>query len=99
MALSNKYEKVHVLMDVYTVFGAKASKYKNPINDVGVTTVWGIDNVEDVLRETNLKCKKENCMTPKHLVDELSGFEKRFFEFMFTGSLYKKIYRLYELEN
>lgn len=38
-------------------------------------------------------------MTPKHLVDELSGFEKRFFEFMFTGSLYKKIYRLYELEN
>ena len=86
-------------MDVYTVFGAKASKYKNPINDVGVTTVWGIDNFEDVLRETNLKCKKEHCMTPKHLVDELSGFEKRFFEFMFTGSLYKKIYRLYELEN
>ena len=63
---------------------------KNPINDVGVTTVWGIDNVEDVLREISLKCKKENCMTPKHLVDELSGFEKRFFEFMFTGSLYKK---------
>ena len=51
---------------------------KNPINDVGVTTVWGIDNVKDVLREINLKCKKENCMTPKHLVDELSDFEKRF---------------------
>ena len=47
-ALSKKYKKVHVLMDVYTVFGAKASKYKNPINDVGVTTVWGIDNVDDV---------------------------------------------------
>ena len=99
IALGNKYKKIHMLMDVYTVFGAKASKYKNPINDVGVTTVWGIDNVEDVLRETNLKCKKEHSMTPKHLVDELSGFEKRFFEFMFTGSLYKKIYRLYELEN
>lgn len=63
---------------------------KDPINDVAVTTVWGIDNVEDVLREINLKCKKENCMTPKHLADELSDFEKRFFEFMFTGSLYIK---------
>ncbi len=97
-ALSDKYVKLHVLMDVYTVFGAKASKYKNPINNVGVTTVWGIDNVEDVLLKTGFKCKKEHSMTPKHLVDELKGFEKNFFKFMFTGSLYKKIYRLYELE-
>ena len=99
IALSNKYKQVHVLMDVYTVFGAKASKYKNPINDVGVTTVWGIDHVEDVLKGTKLHCKKEHSMTPKQLVDELTGFEKRFFQFLFTGSLYKKIYRLYELEN
>ena len=99
IALSNKYKKVHVLMDVYTVFGAKASKYKNPVNDVGVTTVWGIDHVGDVLKGTNLHCKKEHSMTPKQLVDELTGFEKRFFKFMFTGSLFKKIYRLYELEN
>ncbi len=98
-ALSCKYKKIHVLMDVYTVLGAKASKYKNPINNVGVTTVWGIDNVEDILKGTNILCKKEYSMTPKHLVDELTGFEKRFFKFMFTGSLYKKIYRLYELEN
>ena len=99
MALNSKYKKLNVLMDVYTVFGAKASKYKNPINDVGVTTVWGIDNVEDVLKGSNLKCKKEHSMTPKHLVDELDGFERGFFKFMFTGSFYKKIYRLYELEN
>ena len=51
---------------------------KNPINDVGVTTVWGIDNVEDVLRETNLKCKKENCMTQKHLVDDYQASKKDF---------------------
>ncbi len=98
-ALEKKYKKIHVLMDVYTVFGAKASKYKNPINNVGVTTVWGIDNVEDVLKETNLKCKKEHSLTPAKLVDELTGFEKRFFKILFTGSLYRKIYRLYELEN
>ena len=38
-AIEKKYREVHVLMDVYTEFGAKASKYKNPINDVGVTKV------------------------------------------------------------
>ena len=99
IALEKKYRTVHVLMDVYTVFGAKASKYKNPINNVGVTTVWGIDRVEDVLKETSLKCKKEHSMTPEELVDELTGFERTFFKFMFTGALYSKIYRLYELES
>ena len=99
IALCNKYKKIHVLMDVYTIFGAKASKYKNPINDVGVTTVWGIDSIEDVLEGTRLYCEKEHSLTPEKLVDELEGFEKKFFKIMFTGSLYKKIYRLYELEN
>ena len=40
-----------MLLDVYTVFGAKASKYKNPINDVGVTTVWGIDDINLVINQ------------------------------------------------
>ena len=30
--IGKKYDAVHILMDAYTVFGAKASKYKNPIN-------------------------------------------------------------------
>ena len=30
-------------MDCYTGFAARASKYKNPINDVGVSVVYGID--------------------------------------------------------
>ena len=41
-ALSQKYGKLFILADVYTVFAAKATKYKNPINDVGVTEVFGI---------------------------------------------------------
>jgi hypothetical protein len=54
-ALDKKYPQVRILLDVYTVFGAKASKYKNPINDVGVTTVWGLDDINLVLEETQLK--------------------------------------------
>lgn len=96
--LAKKYESLNILMDIYTVFGAKASKYKNPINDVGVTQVWGIDDIQSVLTGTDIVCKKEHSLTPDHLVNELKTSERLFFKMMYTNSLYRKIYRLYELE-
>ena len=96
-ALDKKYPQVHMLLDVYTVFGAKASKYKNPINDVGVTTVWGIDDINVVTAGTQLKFEAEHSLTPENLVNELPPSERRFFKFLFTGSFYRKIYRLYEI--
>ena len=97
-ALAKKYSSLHILMDVYTMFGAKASKYKNPVNDVGVTQLYGIDEIQSVLAGTELKCKAEYSFTPKGLVQELKKSERWFFKIMFNEGLYKKIYRLYELE-
>ncbi|MBP5706463.1 MAG: class I SAM-dependent methyltransferase [Spirochaetales bacterium] len=94
-ALQNKYRKLHILMDVYTEFGAKASKYKNPINDVGVTKVYGIDNVQDILSGLKIRLKAEHSFTPPKLVNELKGAERFFFRMLFTGNMYKKIYSLY----
>lgn len=96
-ALQAKYSTVHALLDIYTVFGAKASKYKNPINEVGVTQVYGIDDMDAIVADTGLKVLQEHSMTPSHLVEELQGFDKAFFRRMFTGKTYQKIYRLYEL--
>ncbi len=96
-ALDKKYPEVHMLLDVYTVFGAKASKYKNPINDVGVTTVWGLDDINLVLEGTQFKFEAEHSLTPENLVNQLPPFDKGFFKFLFTGSFYRKIYRLYEI--
>ncbi len=95
--LQEKYRKIHILMDIYTVFGAKASKYKNPINDVGVTVVYGVDDIEELLSGQRIRLTKEHSLTPPHLVNELSGFDKVFFKMLFTGKAYKKIYRLMEL--
>ncbi|MBP5601137.1 MAG: hypothetical protein J6X78_00260, partial [Treponema sp.] len=95
--LDKKYPQVHMLLDVYTVFGAKASKYKNPINDVGVTTVWGLDDINLVLEGTQLNFDAEHSLTPENLVKELPACDRRFFKFLFTGSFYRKIYRLYEI--
>ncbi len=95
-ALDSKYNHLHILMDVYTEFGAKASKYKSPINDVGITNVYGIDSPEEVLDNSGIMFLKEHDMTPEHLVRELKGFERVFFRIMFAGRVAKKIYRLYE---
>ncbi len=96
-ALEEKYADVHVLMDVYTEFGAKASKYKNPVNDVGVTKLYGYDDPGSVLGDLRMKVRAEHSFTPQPLVDELSGVEKGIFKLLFTGKMYRKIYRLFEL--
>ena len=89
------FEQIALLLDCYTVFAAKMSKYKNPINDVGVTKVYGIDNPE-LLESDGLTFVAEHNMTPKNLINELSGMERRIFEKLYAGSLSKKLYRLFE---
>ena len=89
------FEQIALLLDCYTVFAAKMSKYKNPINDVGVTKVYGIDNPE-LLKSGGLTFVAEHNMTPKNLLDELNGMERRIFEKLYAGSLSKKLYRLFE---
>lgn len=95
-ALQNKFRKVHILMDAYTVLGAKASKYKNPIHTVGVARVYGIANPCAVLPSEGIAFTAEHCMTPQELVDELPGWDRRIFKRIFAGSIAQRIYRLYE---
>ena len=85
------FERVQILMDCYTEFAVKASKYKNPINDVGVTEVFGMDD-PSVLGGF----VREHEMTPRELIDQLQGLEKRIFSSLYAGSVAKKMYRLYE---
>ena len=42
-SLAERFGGVALLMDCYTVFAAKASKYKNPVNEVGVSQLYGVD--------------------------------------------------------
>lgn len=90
-----RFEHIYLLADFYTEMAAKMSKYKNPINEVGVTVLYGIDDV-NVLKTGELKFDKEHDLTPDGMIDELKGFEKRFFRLMFAGKFAKNLYRLYE---
>lgn len=94
--LTSHFERVTLLMDCYTVFAAKASKYKNPVNDVGVTMLHGIDDPKILEKYTGLVYIREHDLTPDAMIDEQSGMERVIFKRMFSGKLAKKIYRLYE---
>ena len=94
--LCSRFNNVHLLMDCYTTFAAKASKYKNPINDVGVTKVYGIDEPKEMEEDTGLAFVKEHSMTPENLVNELQGMERRVFRKLYSGKIAQKMYRLYE---
>ena len=96
-ALKQKYNRLHVLMDVYTVRGAEASEKKNPINDVGVTKTYGVDDIDGLISGTGVKKTAEHSFTPAYLINELKPSEKGFFKMLFTGRTYSKFYRLYEL--
>lgn len=96
--LQEKYASVHLLMDTYTEFAAKASKYKNPVHEVGVTKLYGITGMEQLIMGTKLNIKAEHSFTPDLLIRELKGFDRIFFQTVFAGKMTGRIYRLYELE-
>ena len=71
------------------------SKRRNPINDVGVTEVYGIDNPQSYQCE-ELVFVKEHIMTPQKYINELRGFERFVFAKLYAGGFSKKLYRLFE---
>ncbi len=97
--LINHFNRVNILMDCYTDFAANATKYKNPINEVGVTVVYGVDDPHTLEEGTGLVFVKEHDMTPDTLVNELCRIDKAIFKKVFAGSFAKKMYRMYELKS
>ena len=96
--IQTHFDHVSLLMDCYTVFAAKATKYKNPINEVGVTNVYGIDNPMVLTDQTGLAFVKQHEMTPGHLIDELTGLERTVFRNLYAGKTAEKLYRMYEYQ-
>ena len=93
--LRERFSQVALLMDCYTTFSAKASKYKNPINEVGVTEAYGLDDPKE-LEESGLSFVCRHDMTPPDLIGQLKGAERMIFKKLYTGGIAKKMYRIYE---
>lgn len=93
--LDKKFGKVHLLMDCYSSFAAKMSRVKNPINDVGVTRVYGLDDPK-LLQTGELRFIREHEMAPQNLINQLKDTEKAFFRRLYAGRFASGLYRLYE---
>ena len=96
--LAGHFKSIKVLMDCYTEKAANVSKYKNPINDVGVTVVYGYDHPEELAKKSGLVFEKEYDMTPQKYIDELRGMERIVFKNLFAGKISKSMYRMYGFE-
>lgn len=92
--LRGKFEKIELLLDCYTEKAAKISKYKNPVNDVGVTQLYGLDEPL-LLQEAGLQFLQELDMTPQDLIEELKGAEKWLFRHLCAGKFAGSLYRMY----
>lgn len=93
--LSSHFQHVAIFMDCYTSFAAKMSKYKNPVNDVGVSQVYGIGDPK-ILQQGNLKFANEHLMIPQDYLSQLKGLERYIFQKLYAGTISKKLYRLFE---
>ena len=93
--LCGHFECITLLVDAYTTFAAKMSKRRNPIHDVGVTEVYGIDEPR-AYQSSTLTFVEEHAMTPQKYIDELKGFERVVFAKLYAGGVSKKLYRLFE---
>lgn len=98
-AIGAHFAETRILTDCYTTFAAKMSRFRNPINDVGVTEVFGMDNPKILEDGTGLSFVKEHEMTPQAMVDSLNGIEKIIFKTVYAGRISKKMYRLYEYKS
>lgn len=96
--LSTRFASLSLLVDCYTPFAAKMSKIKNPVNDVGVTKVYGVASPTLLEKDTALTFVNELEITPKYLINELCGIEKRIFATLYAGKMAKKLYKLYQYQ-
>ena len=95
--LSHCFKNISLMMDCYSQKAAKLSKVKNPINDVGVYQVYGIDDPYVYESET-FKFVSEHNMTPLHLIVQIPGMEGKIFKSLYAGKLSKSLYKIYEYE-
>ena len=96
-AIAAHFDEVSLLADFYTALGAQMSRIKNPVSEVGVRRVWGIDDPR-VLEDGALRYERTHDMTPMHYVEQLHGAERRIFRMLYAGAFAKKLYRLYEFK-
>lgn len=95
--INQKFECATLIFDAYSKKAVKASKYKNPVNQMNAKIKWGMNEPEEFLKlHQNLefvkryliKCEEKN----------LKGFTKFIFENVYCGKISEAYYKIYEFK-
>jgi len=92
-----KFKSAHLLFDAYTKRGVKASKIKNPVNQVGAKIKYGFNKESEFL---SMNDNLEHYAT--HLIkkneNNLKGLTKLIFNNLYCGKVSQSIYKIYEFD-
>lgn len=94
-AIGKKFRNSTLIFDSYTNRAVKASKYKNPVNQMNASIKWGMNNKGDFLKlNDNLQFEKEYLI--KNVENNLKGITKVIFEKVYCGKISEKLYKIYK---
>lgn len=95
--ISRRLGAVYLIFDAYSKKGVKASKVKNPVNQMNAEIKYGLDNPEEFL---SLNEKLEHIATNLIKKDEnnLHGLTKFIFNNLYCGKISQSLYKIYEFK-
>lgn len=95
--INEKLKNVTLVFDAYSKKAVKASKYKNPVNQMNATIKWGMSKPNDFCK-LNESLKFINCHLIKYKAEKLKGLTKFIFENLYCGKIANSLYRIYEFK-
>lgn len=93
--LDKRFDRIFLLMDCYTEWAARLSARRNPVHDLGVGRVFGLDDPL-ALEKGGIAFFGEKEMMPQKYVAELRGMEKGIFRTLYAGGVSRRLYKLFE---
>lgn len=95
--IDNKFKNVHFIFDAYTNKAVRASKYKNPVNQMNAKIKYGIDNYKEFLKINN-RLEFVNSYVIRKNDNKLEGITKIIFNKLYCGKLSERLYMIYEFK-
>ena len=91
-----KFGQVDYVFDAYSLSAVKWSKRKNPVNAMGATIRWGLDDPQELCQATSgIQHRVTRYFTDKKWSDKLSGNTRRWFRILYGNKWANSLYRIY----
>lgn len=97
ITLAKKYPRVHLIMDTYSDWLARASNWypKHPVRQLGSKLVSGMDNPKEVGERIGIPFEHAIDMIPDRLINCLPIGDSALFKILFTLNGAKRFYKLF----